>query len=780
MDTELLKRCLRILHLEDNENDHLLVTEMLGADGLKCEFVLARSQLEFAAALRRAQYDLIISDYSLPSYDGMSALASAQESHAETPFIFFSGTIGEDVAVESLKHGAVDYVLKQRPSRLISAVRRALRNADERFRLKRVERALRQSEERLRIVAKATNDVVWEWNVRSNQIWFSENFLAAFGHTLEPGITAEAWFDFIHPDDKVRVITSLSSLLAGGGRVWWNEYRFRRRNGSYAHVFDRASALYDEAGKPVSLVGMKIDISERKQAEDKIREQAALLDKAQDAIIVCTLDLEITFWNRGAERVYGWEASEVVGENLQPLLFRDAQAPPFQAAIKNLMERGEWTGELKEVARDGRVVTARTSCTLVCDDQKQPQSLLIINTDITEHKLLEEQFLRAQRLESLGVLVSGIAHDLNNTLVPIMMGVEILQQEPLSEDAASMVQTMGASARRSAEMVKQMLVFARGGESAKMLLQPALLLKEMSKIISDTFPKAIDCRTRVGKNLHSILCIPTQMHQVLMNLCVNARDAMSDRGTLTLAAENVSLAAADAACIPGAKPGHYICISVQDTGHGIPPEQAEKIFQPFFTTKAPGKGTGLGLSTCQSIVKNHDGFIAVHSQVNAGTEFKVFLPDAGVRPAEAADSVKLPPPSGRGERILVVDDEESILAMTRAALENYGYSVSTAVSGLEAVARFRENPGAFHLVITDHAMPFMDGKTMIAILRRTRPDIPIIVSSGLEKEGAEMQQFSVADGFLPKPFTTDRLLTITHDVLAEKNAASSVVSGGGI
>ncbi len=769
MNTDILKRKVRILHLEDNENDHLLVAEMLKSDGLKCEFTLVGSKDKFAEALERDKFDLIISDFSLPSYDGLSALTAAQKTQAEVPFIFFSGTIGEDMAVESLKNGAVDYVLKQRPSRLIASVRRALRNVQEQARLKKAEGALQQSEERLRIVSKATNDVVWEWDMQNNRVWFSENFESVFGHPAELEMASDRWFDFIHPDDKNRVLASLSALVAVGGRVWWSEYRMRRANGLYADLFDRASVIYDPTGRPVRVVGIKIDVTERKQAEGKIREQAELLDKAQDAIIVCDVELKITFWNRGAERIYGWSSAEAVGKNIRQVLFGSSAPPQILEVTKDLEEHDEWMGELSQLTKSGKTVIMQTRRTVIRDDQGRPKSLLIINTDITEHKLLEEQFLRAQRLESLGALVSGIAHDLNNTLMPIMIGVEILQEEKLSEDAAGMVQTMGTSVRRSAEMVKQMLIFARGGEASKSLVRPDRLVKEMGRIIADTFPKSIEYRVRTGENLHPVFCIPTQMHQVLMNLCVNARDAMPERGTLTLSAENAALNAAETAVIPGAAPGKYVCITVADTGSGIPPEQLEKIFQPFFTTKAPGKGTGLGLSTCRSIIKSHDGFIAVKSQVGVGTEFKVYLPVAPATNSSESDDVRKPvPPVGGGERILVVDDEESILAMTRAALENYGYAVSTATSGLEALARFRENPGVIQLVIADHAMPFMDGKTMIAALRKIQTDIKIIVASGSEREVEELLQNSEINGFIPKPFATEQLLTLVHQVFTKK------------
>ena len=270
---------------------------------------------------------------------------------------------------------------------------------------------------------------------------------------------------------------------------------------------------------------------------------------------------------------------------------------------------------------------------------------------------------------------------------------------------------------------------------------------------------------RTGNHLHPVFAIPTQIHQVLMNLCVNARDAMAEKGTLTLAVENASVSAEAAGNLAGARPGEFVCLSVRDTGSGIPPEQLDKIFKAFYTTKAPGKGTGLGLSTCLSIVKRHEGFITVHSEVGSGTEFRVYLPAADVKSPEPTTVNPPVLPAGKGERVLVVDDEEGILAMTRAALENYGYQVSTAVSGMEAVRRFRENPSAFNLVITDFSMPFMDGPAMISLLRQLRPDIKIVLSSALEDEVERLLLDAQITGYVLKPFTTEGLLGAVHRAL---------------
>ncbi len=327
---------------------------------------------------------------------------------------------------------------------------------------------------------------------------------------------------------------------------------------------------------------------------------------------------------------------------------------------------------------------------------------------------------------------------------------------------------MQTSARRSADMVRQMLTFVRGGEVKKKLVHPAQLVKEMGRIITDTFPKSIQCRVHVDKSSWPVRGLPTQLHQVLLNLCVNARDAMPEGGTLTLSVKNVQLGPADVAAHPEAKPGNYLCVSVADTGTGIPAEQLGKIFEPFFTTKAPGKGTGLGLSTSLSIIKNHGGFITVHSEVGRGTEFKCYLPAATETPEETVtESISLPP--GNGECILIVDDEEAILAIMRSTLENYGYQVLTAGSGLEAIARFTRNSDAVHLIITDLAMPFMDGRAAIQALRKIRPDVKIIVASGSEKEVEDLRKDIQTDAFIPKPFTNENLLKTVHQVLATEN-----------
>ncbi|HHY84703.1 MAG TPA: response regulator [Verrucomicrobia bacterium] len=482
------------------------------------------------------------------------------------------------------------------------------------------------------------------------------------------------------------------------------------------------------------------------------------------------MNSRITYWNQGAERLYGWTSGEAVGKQVQELLFPANSQGSLADAARAADQKGEWSGELVQRARDGRSITVQARLTLIRDERDRPKSLLMINTDVTERKQLEEQFLRAQRLESLGVLVSGIAHDLNNALAPVIMGLHILRAQDLPPESDKLLQMIETSARRGADMVKQVLTFARGGESRKAMVNLDVLVREMSRIIADVFPRNIKCRVQSGPGPWQVAGIATQLHQVLMNLCVNARDAMPQGGTLSISLSHVHLDAARLAPhAPEAAPGNYVCLSVADTGAGIPQGLIEKVFEPFFTTKEPGRGTGLGLSTSRNIIRNHGGFITVHSEVGRGSVFRIYLPLPG---PEAAGGLAAPPrqlPVGNGECVLVIDDEEVVLAIMRSTLENYGYTVLTAPGGAEAVACLAQRGSEVDVVITDLVMPFMDGHDTVMALRKIVPGIPVITVSGFgDSEAIDPGRIVDADAFIQKPFTAETLLHTLNEVLERK------------
>lgn len=525
------------------------------------------------------------------------------------------------------------------------------------------------------------------------------------------------------------------------------------------------AADYLEKGKISSAVlerSLRYAI-ERKRSEQKIREQAALLDIATDAILVQDFHDKILFWNKGAERLYGYCALDAVGRQVSQL-WDDEDLPQFQAAKAILTASDAWQGELQQVTKDGKTIVVESRWTLVRDRTGVPTSILVVNTDITEKKQLEAQFLRAQRMESIGTLASGIAHDLNNILAPILMSVQLLQIKFPEPQNQRLLKTIEINVKRGAALVKQVLSFARGLEGKRTTVQVRHLILEIEHIVQETFPKSIKFCTDISSDLWTVAGDPTQLHQILMNLVINALDAMPDGGVLTIGAENKSIDEAYAKVHIDARVGAYIAIAISDTGTGIEAQVIERIFEPFFTTKSIGKGTGLGLSTVMGIVKSHGGFVHVYSEVGQGTQFKVYLPALQV--TEVLESLEADLPFGRGELILVVDDESAIREITKTSLETYNYKALTASDGMEAVDLYQKYQSEISVVLTDMMMPLMDGPTTIHTLQKINPQVKIIAVSGLSLSDKLAAATNIGvQNFLIKPYSAKELLKTINGVL---------------
>lgn len=559
-----------------------------------------------------------------------------------------------------------------------------------------------------------------------------------------------------HPKEFIR---NLWTTIASG-QVWKGEIKNRAKDGSIYWVDTTIVPFLTDKGKPYQYVAIRNDITERKRAEEQLREQATLLDNAQDAILVRGLDDEFRFWNKSAERIYGWSEAEVIGRDMKDLIYKNSLSQ-FADAKRATLSNGEWRGELRQNTRDGRDIVVESRWTLVRDDRGEPKSVLVINTDVTDKRKIEAQFLRAQRMESIGTLASGIAHDFNNLLSPIMMSIQLLQARIGDDDGQRLLAMLQMSAERGAGLVKQVLSFARGVEGERITLQPRHLIKEIVKILKDTLPKSIEVEFEAAEDLSVVAGDATQLHQVLMNFFVNARDAMPGGGKLTIKAENVFIDENYARMNLESKPGPFVLITIADSGVGISPHVINRIFEPFFTTKEHGKGTGLGLSTALGIVKGHGGFINVYSEPGRGTQFKVYLPAAETPFTVQADN-STPLPLGRGELILVVDDEIAIREITKGTLEAYGYRALTAADGTEAVALYAQHKDEIKVVLTDLMMPYMDGPVTIRALQKLNPKIKIIASSGLAESGRAIEGVKM---FLPKPYTAERLLKALADVI---------------
>ncbi len=539
---------------------------------------------------------------------------------------------------------------------------------------------------------------------------------------------------------------------------------------AFAGVWQRRRVYYGVAMLLTFLVGVGGIVGTQllvrnDRAKHRLREQASLLDKAQDAILVTDLKRRVTYWNKSAERLYGWTADEALGKVVTDLLYPGGDAQEVTSAYDTVKARGEWSGDLLPQSRTGKSVVTESRWTLVRDAAGHERSILWSSTDVTDRRQLEQQFYRAQRLESIGTLAGGIAHDLNNVLAPIMLGMSMLRDRLIDDDSREILETISTSARRGAEMVSQVLSFARGQEGKRSEIRPCDLIADVVRIARDTLPKNIEIVTNADAALPAVFGDPTQCHQVLLNLCVNARDAMPNGGTLALSAETRSVPAHRDSPLDLA-PGDYIVFRVVDSGDGIPAHLLDKIFDPFFTTKEAGKGTGLGLSTSLTIIRNHGGYIRVDSVPGKGTRFEVYLTIAAHAPVASPLDKATAAPRGGGQTVLVVDDEDSVRRVLRATLERGGYQVLMAANGKEALEVFNSGP-TIDVVIMDMTMPVLGGVSTMRGMVRINPDVRIIAASGIHDNetiaksiGGQVKQF------LGKPFTSETVLRAVAGAVA--------------
>jgi len=515
------------------------------------------------------------------------------------------------------------------------------------------------------------------------------------------------------------------------------------------------------------------DHSVTKRTEDYVREQAEFFARNKEAIIVQSLDGKVINWSKMAEELYGVDGTSLIGQEL-PVEYR-ADKEQISAAHSAVIKNGEWEGELRQRRATGEELHVQSRWVLVRDSTGVAQSILSLNSDAAEIRSLEEKRLRIQRQDCLGTLAGGIAHDLNNILQPVAMSVEMLQESRRDFESHEMLDMMAGNLRRATELIRHILKFTVGSRSEPAVVELEPLFKEVGNIIRQSFPKTILFKMSFQENLGAVLGDATQIEQILLNLCVNARDAMPSGGKLQLQAENVFVDQEFASRHTGSRDGNYVKISISDTGVGIPLPIRKKIFEPFFTTKGPEIGTGLGLSTVHGIVQTHSGFLVLETEEGQGTTFEVYLPCFRAAYFQKLEPFKKPAPpqiQGSGEFILLVDDESAVLKVMQRALEKSGYGVLAATDGEQGLEIYKKRRDDIRVVITDLAMPGMDGPDLIAALHSINPKLKIICTSGMSlPKGAHTTKNLGVTATLSKPCNSRAILEAIKLALRPDNKA---------
>ena len=620
------------------------------------------------------------------------------------------------------------------------------------------------------IVSKTLDGVILSWNPAAERM---------YGYTAEEIVGQPV--SRLAPPGGEKEIKGLLDRAGRGECTLHLETQRRRKDGHLFLVSLTVSPLRDERGVIIGCSVIARDITERKTAEAATKAMAGRLQRVFDAsplpMAIGTLAegrlLEV---NKSFTTMTGYERHEAIHRTVLELNLWET--PDFRA---RLLDQFNSQGGIRNLEVKCRTRTGELrDCLLFADgiEMDGVACLVTIISDITEKKQLEAQFLRAQRMEGIGSLAAGVAHDLNNILAPILMSTSLLKSGLSRGEDLETLALVETCATRGADIIKQLLMFGRGVEGERIVLQPWPLVNEMAKMLRETFSRNIAVSSHKPSELWPVRADPTQLHQVLLNLCVNARDAMPDGGALKLSAQNIEVDAAYARGHPEAKSGPHVLLQVADSGTGIPPELVSRIFDPFFTTKRLGHGTGLGLATVLSIVKSHGGFINVYSEVGKGTTFRIYLPAAPQETASPSAVPSGPPPRGNGECILLVDDEPCISEVTQANLEGHGYRVVTAANGLEALRVWEQHRAAVRLVLTDIMMPQMSGVALIQALRQHGSTLPVIASSGLWDSHSEVEKFAElrrlgVTKFLSKPYGSQILL---HAVTDSLNSVAGPVS----
>jgi PAS domain S-box-containing protein len=633
---------------------------------------------------------------------------------------------------------------------------------------RRVEEALRASEERFRLAGRATNDVIWDWELGADKLTWGESMASVFGHVLLPEQGSSSWWqNLLHPEDRDRVLAGIQASIQGTDTAWADEYRFRRADGAYATVLDRGYIVRNESGVATRMIGSVANLTPRLETAERMRLQARLLEAVEQAVIATDAGGRINYWNRFAERLYGWNAAEVLGRNIMEVTVPSERAQQAGAIMVGMPQHESFTGEFDVRRKDGTTFTALVTTSPIEDAEGRYLGAVGVSQDMTERRHLEEQLRQSQKMEAVGRLAGGVAHDFNNLLTVIHTNAAFLLEDIDAADPRrqDVLQIRDAS-DRAAGLTRQLLAFSR-----KQILQPRLLdvnatVANLKPMLSRLIREDVAIETRLSVERGRVMADPGQFEQVLLNLAVNARDAMPEGGRLFIETANVELDEAYAAQERASVlPGSYIMVSVSDTGTGMSREVLSRVFEPFFTTKPPGEGTGLGLATVYGIVKQSGGHVWVYSEPGEGTTFKIYFPR--IEGAPDAGGANVPTSGPRGsETVLLVEDEPAVRAIAKRILTRHGYRVLETCNGKEALAVATQHREPIHLVLTDVVMPELGGPALMERLRAVRPEVATLFMSGYTDDDIVRRgALELGRRFVQKPFNASGLLAAVREAL---------------